>query len=75
MMKKIINLYNRANDLRLENEFDKAYSVYEMILELDNNQVEAHWGLILCKYELNMLMTLKQRKKFQHAIEQLLIQF
>jgi len=47
---KIVNLYNRANSLRLDNEFDKASGVYETILEIDNEQVEAHWGLILCKY-------------------------
>ncbi len=47
---KIVNLYNRANNLRLSNEFDKAYGVYETILEIDNQQIEAHWGLILCKY-------------------------
>jgi len=47
---KIVNLYNRANDFRLSNEFDKAYGVYETILEIDNKQVEAHWGLLLCKY-------------------------
>jgi len=47
---KIVNLYNRANDFRLSNEFDKAYGVYETILEMDNKQVEAHWGLLLCKY-------------------------
>lgn len=47
---KIVNLYNRANDFRLSNQFDKAYGVYETILEIDNKQVEAHWGLLLCKY-------------------------
>lgn len=47
---KIANLYNRANDYRIANEFDKAYGVYETILEIDNTQVEAHWGLLLCKY-------------------------
>ena len=47
---KLLNLYNRANNLRLSNEFDKAYGVYETILEIDENQLEAHWGLILCRY-------------------------
>ena len=47
---KINNLYNRANDYRMANEFDKAYGVYETILEIDNSQVEAHWGILLCKY-------------------------
>ena len=47
---KIVNLYNRANSLRLNNEFDKSAEIYEKILEIDNNQIEANWGLVLCKY-------------------------
>ena len=60
---KIINLYNRANDLRLDNEFDKAIEVYEEILKIDNNQVEAHWGLILCKYGVEYVDDPKTKKK------------
>ena len=60
---RILNLYNRANDLRLENEFDKAYATYESILELDNEQVEAHWGLILCKYGVEYVDDPKTKKK------------
>lgn len=60
---KIVNLYNRANDLRLSNEFDKAYDIYEKILELDNNQLEAHWGLLLCKYGVEYVDDLKTSKK------------
>lgn len=46
----ISNLYNRANNLRLKNEFDKALSIYEKIVEQDDSESEAHWGLVLCKY-------------------------
>ena len=46
----VSNLFNRANTLRLKSEFDKAEQVYEKILELDNAEAEAHWGLVLCKY-------------------------
>ena len=60
---KILNLYNRANSLRLANEFDKAYSVYETILEIDNEQVEAHWGLILCKYGVEYVDDPKTKEK------------
>ena len=60
---KIINLYNRANDLRINNEFDKAYTVYENILNIDNNQVEAHWGLLLCKYGVEYVDDPKTKKK------------
>ena len=46
----IVNLFNRANNLRLKGEYDKAADTYEKILDIDNAQVEAHWGLVLCKY-------------------------
>ena len=46
----LTNLFNRANNLRIKCEFDKAAEVYEKILNEDNNDSEAHWGLVLCKY-------------------------
>ena len=46
----IANMYNRANNLRLKCEFDKAAALYEKIVELDDSQAEAHWGIVLCKY-------------------------
>ena len=60
---RIINLYNRANDFRLSNDFDKAYGIYETILELDNKQIEAHWGLLLCKYGVEYVDDPKTKKK------------
>ena len=44
------NLYNRANNLRLKNEFDRAAQIYEKILDQDNTESEAYWGIVLCKY-------------------------
>ena len=44
------NLFNRANNLRLKCEFDKATQVYEKILDIDHTDSEAHWGVVLCKY-------------------------
>lgn len=46
----VSNLFNRANNLRLKCEFDKAEQAYEKILDLDNTESEAHWGIVLCKY-------------------------
>ena len=60
---KLLNLYNRANNLRLSNEFDKAYGVYETILEIDENQLEAQWGLILCRYGVEYVDDPKTKKK------------
>ncbi len=60
---KIINLYNRANDLRINNEFDKARKLYDNILEIDNKQIEAHWGILLCKYGVEYVDDPKTKKK------------
>ena len=46
----IANLFNRANRLRIHCEFDKAEEVYEKIINLDDTESEAHWGMLLCKY-------------------------
>ena len=44
------NLFNRANHFRMVSEFDKAVATYEMILNEDNSNAEAHWGLLLSRY-------------------------
>lgn len=44
------NLYDRANHYRRNNEFDKAMSIYENILNEDNTDAEAYWSLVLCRY-------------------------
>ena len=46
----ISNFFNRANNLRLKCEFDKAEQIYEKILDIDSTECEAHWGIVLCKY-------------------------
>lgn len=45
-----MGLYNRANYLRRQNEFDRAISVYEDILKEDAHDAEAYYGIALCKY-------------------------
>ena len=47
---KKVRMYDRANTYRLENEFDKASTLYESIVLDEPDQVEAYWGLCLCKY-------------------------
>lgn len=44
------NLYNRANNLRIKCEFDKAQEIYEKIVAKIPNEAEAYWGIVLCKY-------------------------
>lgn len=45
-----VNLFNRANHFRRQNEFDKAISAYERILDEDNTNAEAHWGVVLSRF-------------------------
>ncbi|MCM1090929.1 MAG: toll/interleukin-1 receptor domain-containing protein [Butyrivibrio sp.] len=45
-----VNLYDRANHFRRNNEFDKAMSMYEQILEEDKEDAETYWSLVLCTY-------------------------
>lgn len=47
---RIANLYDRANYFRFNNEFDKAYIIYEQILSEDNSDCETYWSLVLCEY-------------------------
>lgn len=44
------NLYDRANHFRRANDFDKAMSIYEQILNEDNTDAESYWSLVLCRY-------------------------
>lgn len=60
---KKIKLYERANSLRLECEFDRAYGVYESITEDYEKEAEAYWGLVLCKYGIEYVDDPKTGKK------------
>ncbi len=43
-------LYRRANQLRMQSEFDKAAGVFEAIIAENPQDAESYWGLCLCKY-------------------------
>lgn len=45
-----INLYDRANHFRRNNDYDKAMSVFEQILNEDKTDAEAYWSIVLCRY-------------------------
>lgn len=47
---KVSNILNRANDYRLNCDFDRAIYEYEKVMEHDETEPEAHWGLFLSKY-------------------------
>ena len=57
------SLLNRANTLRLNNDFDKALATYENILIDDPNDAEAHWGICLCRYGIEYVDDPKTKKK------------
>lgn len=44
------NLHDRAGHFRRNNEFDKAMSLYEQILNEDLEDSESYWSLVLCQY-------------------------
>ena len=60
---RIMNLFDRANDYRLQNEFDKALATYESILAEDNNNAEAHWGCVLSKFGIEYVEDNKSHKR------------
>lgn len=45
-----LNLYSRADDAWDHKDFEEAAELYQQILNIDNTQSEAHFGLVLCKY-------------------------
>ena len=57
------NLYDRANHFRRNNEFDKAISLYESILNEDKTDAEAYWSLVLCKFGIEYVEDPKTHKR------------
>ena len=47
---KKMTLFNRANRLRLNNEFDKAAALYEQLIAEFPEEAEAYWGLCQCNW-------------------------
>ena len=45
-----VNLYDRANHFRRNNDYDKAMAIYENILNTDTTDAEAYWSILLCRY-------------------------
>ena len=56
-------LFNRANILRMKSEFDKAAELYEKIVQTKQDEAEAYWGLILCKYGIEYVEDPKTFKR------------
>ena len=47
---KMLSLFHRAGKLLRACEFDKAYGVYESIVNEFPDEAEAYWGLVLCSF-------------------------
>ena len=49
-IKKRRNMYEKANELRMQMEFAAAINAYEKILYLEEKEPEAYWGIVLSRY-------------------------
>ena len=52
---KKANLFDRANHFRRNNDFDKAMSIYEQILNEDTEDAESYWSIVLCRYGIEYI--------------------
>lgn len=52
---RIEGMFERANQFRINYEFDKALSIYELILEEENGDADLYWSIFLCKYGVNYI--------------------
>ncbi len=55
-------LYNRANQYRKSNLFDRAADVYNNMVKEFPNEAEAYWGLVLCRYGIEYVKDPKTGK-------------
>ena len=67
---RVVNLYDRANHLRRNNEYDKAEALYETILNENNKDAECYWSLLLCKYGVEYVKDPKTGEYIVHKIHQ-----
>lgn len=50
---KYSTLYDRATSLRINNKFDRAIDTYNIILNQDDTNEEAHFWTAMCRYGVN----------------------
>lgn len=60
---KKARLFNRANQYRMNNEFDKAYDAYKTIIDEDGQEAEAYWGCVLSEYGIEYVDDPKTGRK------------
>lgn len=59
---KRAEMYNRGNHFRSQGDFDKAYSAYEHIIADNQQDAEAHWCLVLCRYGIEYVKDAKSEE-------------
>jgi tetratricopeptide (TPR) repeat protein len=60
---KKINLYDRADHYRNQNDFDKAAALYEQVLAEDSSDAEIYWNLVLCRYGVEYVEDPRTKKR------------
>lgn len=58
-----MNLYDRANHFRRNNDFDKAMGIYEQILNEDSADAESYWSIVLCRYGIEYVEDPTSRRR------------
>ena len=73
---KKARLFNKANEYRQNNEFDKAFDAYKAITEEDPEEAEAYWGMILSEYGIEYVEDPKSGKRIPtcHRVQNQFIQ-
>ncbi len=60
---KRLRMYDRANHFRRSNDYDKAMTVYEQILNEDQTDSEAYWSIVLCRYGIEYVEDPKTHRR------------
>ncbi len=60
---KRADFFKRANQMCLNNEFDKAEALFEEILNEDPSDPEAYWSLLLCRFGIEYVEDAKTKER------------
>lgn len=60
---KKMNLLDRANHFRMQNDFDKAMGIYEQILDEDTTDSDVYYSIALCRYGITYVDDSITKKK------------
>ncbi len=60
---KKMNLLDRANHFRMQNDFDKAMAIYEQILDEDTTDSDVYYSIALCRYGITYVDDPKSKRK------------